>query len=89
MADIDTNIARAAHALQACNLILGAYQQKPSPNNPRTYNEAVSRLESSPATSYWLMEAVRDLNQRDPVDALNDAEALLHVVKMRYREICG
>lgn len=89
MADIDTNIAHAAHVLQACNLLMGAYQPKPSPNAPRTFDEAVSRLENSPATSYWLMEAVRDLKRRDPVDALNDAEALLHVIKMRYREVCG
>lgn len=89
MTEIDTKLAHAASTLQAFNLIMDAYQPKPSPNNPRTYDEAVSRLENSPATSYWLMEAVRDLKRRDPVDALNDAEALLHVVKMRYREICG
>lgn len=87
--EIDAEIAKLGHLVQAVNAITKAYQPKPSPNAPRTFDEAVSRLENSPATSYWLMEAVRDLKRRDPVDALNDAEALLHVIKMRYREVCG
>jgi hypothetical protein len=59
---------------------------KPSPNVPQTFAEGVSRLESSPATSYWLMDAVRDLDKRDPVDALNDAETLVFLFKLKLGE---
>ncbi|WP_375262497.1 hypothetical protein [Palleronia sp.] len=35
------------------------------------------------AESYWLKKAKIDLLQRDPVDALNDAEALVRFMHQR------
>ena len=42
-----------------------------------------------PAASYWLKEAVCQLNKRDPVDALRDVEVLLEVFKNRYYYVTG
>ena len=84
--EIDRELAKLGHLVQAVNLITGSYQPKPSPNVPRTFAEGVSKLESSPATSYWLMDAVRDLDKRDPVDALNDAETLVFLFKLKLGE---
>ena len=36
-----------------------------------------ARIISDPAASYWLKRAICELSQRDPVDALNDAESLV------------
>ncbi|MBD1389456.1 hypothetical protein IC617_08455 [Neiella sp. HB171785] len=36
-----------------------------------------------PSTSYWLKEQLDVTKQRDPVDALNDAEALVTALKAR------
>jgi len=83
---IDTELAKLGHLVQAVNLITGSYRPKPSPNAPQTFAEGVSRLESSPATSYWLMDAVRELDERDPVDALNDAETLVFLFKLKLGE---
>ena len=40
-------------------------------------------LLASPATSFWLKEALTTQWTRDPVDALRDAEALVHLLKER------
>lgn len=39
----------------------------------------IEALLKSPATSYWLRDAIEAALQRDPVDALNDAEVLVLV----------
>lgn len=41
------------------------------------------KIMSSLGTSYWLKDAVRALDGRDPVDALHDAQALLAVCSER------
>ena len=37
--------------------------------------------------SFWLRRAVTDLNMRDPVDAYNDARALLNLCEQRLAEL--
>jgi hypothetical protein len=43
--------------------------------------EAIERMLASPAASYWLKNAARTALQRDPVDALHDAEALVVMLR--------
>lgn len=40
----------------------------------------------SPCASYWLKQAFRDLAQRDPVDAVKDAETLAAIMRTRTEE---
>lgn len=40
-------------------------------------------LLADPACSYWLRERLRDTRQRDPVDALRDAQLLVDVLEQR------
>ena len=44
---------------------------------------------SSQATSYWLAGAIRQSSERDPVDALHDAKALVAVLQERWNVILG
>ena len=39
-----------------------------------------------PAASYWLKDRLRELAERDPVDALHDLEALVAVQKEKLGE---
>lgn len=39
------------------------------------------------AASYWLKNAVRELSDRDPVDALADAEALADAMRDRLEKL--
>ena len=39
--------------------------------------------------SFWLKKAIQENRVRDPVDALNDAELLLDVLKKRCSEALG
>ena len=39
--------------------------------------------------SFWLKKAIKENRVRDPVDALNDAEILLDVLKKRCSEALG
>jgi len=39
--------------------------------------------------SFWLKKAIKENLVRDPVDALNDAEILLDVLKKRCSEALG
>lgn len=36
----------------------------------------LAEIKLDPCASYWLQHAARDLDQRDPVDALNDIDVL-------------
>ena len=38
-------------------------------------------------TSFWLSAALADLDRRDPVDALNDAETLAKIQRQRWAEM--
>lgn len=48
-------------------------------------NEREQVLQSDPGTSFWLKEQLQVTKERDPVDALNDAEALVSVLKSRIK----
>lgn len=47
------------------------------------YFRTHERFVRDPATSHWLKEAIRASIARDPVDALNDAEALVVLCQSR------
>lgn len=42
---------------------------------------------TDPATSYWLRAAIEANEHRDPVDALNDAEALVRVLQEKVNHV--
>lgn len=48
-----------------------------------------SSLLADPCTSYWLKEALRANLNRDPVDAVRDAELLRDVLYQNLREKMG
>lgn len=43
----------------------------------------------SPSVSFWLKGAIKELLDRDPVDAWADAEVLKQVMYMRLKKIQG
>ena len=47
---------------------------------PLTLEELLKKIDSD-ETSDWLKDAVMSMSERDPVDALHDAEMLLAVCK--------
>ena len=49
--------------------------------------EWIAHIATDPAASLWLKQGMKSALSRDPVDALNDAETLVHVLKMRWREM--
>lgn len=53
------------------------------------YLEARASIISDPSATYWLREAMSSLEKRDPIDALNDAEALALLAQLRAKEILG
>ena len=46
-----------------------------------------AQILQSLSTSFWLREAIKSLAQRDPLDALNDAETLLQVQRQRLDDM--
>lgn len=46
-------------------------------------------LLANPAVSYWLKQAIHDLNGRDPLDAARDAELLAILMRKRASEMEG
>lgn len=42
-------------------------------------------LQYDPSTSFWLKEQFKLTKERDPVDALNDAESLVSALKSRLK----
>lgn len=44
-------------------------------------------LKQDPSTSFWLKEQLQVTKARDILDALNDAEALVNVLKTRYQQL--
>ena len=53
---------------------------------PAGYTEAREQLLTDIGTSYWLRAAIDALEDRDPVDALKDAETLAFLCQMRAKE---
>jgi hypothetical protein len=51
--------------------------------NPVRIASAVSTILHSPATSYWLKDALAKALNRDCVDACHDAELLAEVLRAR------
>ena len=54
---------------------------------PLESDKTIARLLVDPSLSYWLKDALRIALNRDPLDALNDAEALCQVLTERAQEI--
>jgi len=54
-----------------------------------TTQRTIENLLSSPATSDWLKSALQSALTRDPVDAVNDAEALASLLDARFSEMHG
>lgn len=52
-------------------------------------NSIAARIMSDPSASYPLKAAVRTFLDCDPVDALNDAEALAEAMRDHYQLITG
>lgn len=52
----------------------------------RTARDLQGDILASPSASFWLKDAVRAAEQRDCLDALNDAEALVYYCQMRAKE---
>ncbi len=53
-----------------------------------TYAETFRKLVNDPATSYWLVDALRALDKRDAVDAVADAALLAEMMHRRLDELC-
>ena len=54
-----------------------------------SYRSDCHMIQTDPSISYWLKDALTALDQRDPVDALQDAEILLALAEKRLNEIQG
>jgi hypothetical protein len=46
-------------------------------------NQRIAQLLADPSASFWIKDAIRALSERDPIDALGDAELLAEVMKER------
>ncbi len=55
--------------------------------NSMTYEQHKFQIRTDPSVSYWLKAALEALDERDPVDALNDAQVLAKVQQTRNNEI--
>jgi len=54
---------------------------------PLESDKTIALLLVDPSLSYWLKGALRTAVERDPLDVLNDAEALCQVLTERAQEI--
>ncbi len=50
-------------------------------------DKTIARLLADPSLSYWLKGALQTAAARDPLDALNDAEALCQVLTERAKAV--
>lgn len=50
-------------------------------------NEMMRAVIEDPATSHWLRQAVLGLENRDPLDALADAEKLAEIAHVRWWDL--
>lgn len=50
-------------------------------------NIQLDQIRTNPASSFWLRDAIDSSLKRDPVDALNDAEILVQLLKARLEAI--
>lgn len=52
-------------------------------------NPTPQQLLDDPCSSFWLKQSLAAALQRDPVDAVNDAEALAGVLRARADAVLG
>tara|TARA_R110000744_G_scaffold26147_12_gene64526 strand:+ start:672 stop:851 length:180 start_codon:yes stop_codon:yes gene_type:complete len=52
-----------------------------------TYGERTHNTESETVMSYWLRDAIKSLESRDIVDAINDVEILLGSLNVRLIQV--
>ena len=52
-----------------------------------TYRATLDAIQTSMSASYWLKRAAAELDQRDTIDALYDADALAKLARMRWTEV--
>jgi hypothetical protein len=50
-----------------------------------TFDSLVADVLADPACSYWLRDRIREVLERDPLDALRDAETLVAILEARWR----
>ena len=53
------------------------------------YQQLLAAKLANFGTSYWLKGALQQMESRDPIDALDDAETLLAMMKRRLHEVQG
>lgn len=58
-------------------------------NSQQTYQQMRGAILDDRAASFWLQDAIRALDARDPIDAVNDAEILFKLMEVRSSEIAG
>ena len=51
------------------------------------YDSLKSVIVHDPSTSYWLVSAIQSLEERDPLDAEDDANTLAELARKRSQEI--
>ena len=56
------------------------------PSRPSSWPDEVQRVLQDPAASFWLKGAITSALQRDPVDALRDAQVLTGILERRASE---
>jgi hypothetical protein len=54
-----------------------------------SYHKRASEIESDPTSSFWIIKAIRELGDRDPLDALIDCECLADLMRKRNDELCA
>ena len=52
-----------------------------------TFDNLSAEILNDYAPTKWLKKAIKDLNERDVVDVLNELEILTHIFKMKFKEI--
>ena len=78
---------------RACNVSFYRASRKTSNADNRQnqkamkYKKQINEILASPVASYWLKDALKALDSRDPVDALNDAEALARIMETKLDEL--
>ena len=53
----------------------------------KSFEQAAESIQLDPCASYWLKERIKELQERDPFDALRDIETLNWIFSMRTEEL--
>ena len=54
-----------------------------------SYQILRDNLLANQSVSYWLKDAIRAADRRDPIDAANDADTLARIMEQRAQELTG